>query len=345
MTGTPDFMLRAPGARTNTRTNHEYKDELKVHALSDVLRVVRLIGGVFLEAEFTAPWCISGRVSAEDCKPFQVTPRHVIAFHFVATGRMQLQIEGSDPVEARAGELLLLPHNDIHVFGSDLAVPVTPGHQLIQTASGGGIMRIRFGGGGEATQLLCGFLGSSISFSPLLSSLPRVLKLDVRATPSGAWIESSFRFAINEIAAGRAGSATVIAKLSELLFVEAVGQFVAGLPPERRGWLAGLRDPQIGRALAMLHERPTEPWTAEILAARVGLSRSVFAERFSVLVGESPMHYLTMWRMHVAALQLREGPASVAQVAFAVGYESEAAFSRAFKRQFGTSPGTYRRQR
>ena len=313
--------------------------------LSDVLRVIRLVGGVFLEAEFTSPWCISGRVSAEHCKPFQVTPRHVIASHFVAAGRMQLQIEGSDPIEAQAGELLLLPHNDAHLFGSDLAVPVTPAHQLFQTAPGDGITRIRFGGGGSATHLLCGFLGSSISFSPLLASLPRVLKLDVRARSSGAWIESSFRFAINEIAAGRMGSATVIAKLSELLFVEAVGQFVASLPAEKRGWLAGLRDPQIGRALALLHERPTESWTAEMLAARVGMSRSVFAERFSALVGDSPMHYLTVWRMHVAAQQLREGPGSVAQVAFAVGYDSEAAFSRAFKRQFGTSPGAYRRQR
>jgi AraC-like DNA-binding protein len=316
-----------------------------VDALSDVLRVIRLVGGVFLEAEFTVPWCVSGKVSAEHCKPFQVTPRHVIASHFVAAGRMQLQIEGSDPIEAWAGELLLLPHNDMHVFGSDLTLPVTPAHQFMQTAPRGGFTRIRFGGGGAATQLLCGFLGSDISFSPLLSSLPRVLKLDVRATPSGAWIESSFRFAINEIAAGRMGSATVIAKLSELLFVEAVGQFVASLPAEKRGWLAGLRDPQIGRALALLHGRPTEAWTAEMLAAQVGMSRSVFADRFRALIGEPPMHYLTLWRMHVAAQQLREGPASVAQVAFAVGYDSEAAFSRAFKRQFGTSPGVWRRQR
>jgi AraC-like DNA-binding protein len=315
-----------------------------VDALSDVLRVIRLIGGVFLEAEFTAPWCISGKVSAEHCKPFQVTPRHIIASHYIAAGRMQLRIEGCDPIEARAGELLLLPYNDAHVFGSDLTLPVTPAHRLMQTAPHDGFARLRFGGGGAATQLLCGFLGSDIAFSPLLSSLPRVLKLDVRATPSGAWIESSFRFAINEIAAGRMGSATVIAKLSELLFIEAVGQFVAGLPADKRGWLAGLRDPQIGRALALLHERPTEAWTAEMLAAEVGMSRSVFADRFSALIGEPPMHYLTVWRMHVAAQQLREGPASVAQVAFAVGYDSEAAFSRAFKRQFGTSPGAWRRE-
>jgi AraC-like DNA-binding protein len=190
---------------------------------------------------------------------------------------------------------------------------------------------------------LCGYLASDAPFSPLLSALPPAMKLDVRATASGAWIESSFRFAASEIAAGRLGSTTVIAKLSELLFVEAVSQFVAGLSPERRGWLAGLRDPQIGRALALLHAKPNEAWTAEALALDVGMSRSVFADRFASLVGQPPMQYLTLWRMHVAAQRLREGRDSIAQIGFAIGYESEAAFSRAFKRQFGTSPGSWRK--
>ncbi len=149
---------------------------------------------------------------------------------------------------------------------------------------------------------------------------------------------------MSQTAAGRVGSTAVIAKLSELLFVEAVSQYVASLPAERRGWLAGLRDPHIGRALALLHARPTEGWTAETLALEVGMSRSVFAQRFTALVGQPPMQYLTLWRMHVAAQHLREGRGNVAQIGFSVGYESEAAFSRAFKRQFGTSPGTWRRQ-
>jgi AraC-like DNA-binding protein len=308
------------------------------------LRVIRLAGGVFLEAELTAPWCISGKLSSDDCTPFLVTPRHVIASHFVAAGHMQLRIEGDDTVDVRASELVLLPHNDAHTFGSDLDVAPMPARQIIRPAQHGGISRIKYGGGGEVTQVLCGFLGSQTSFSPLLASLPPVLKLDVRATAAGAWIESSFRFAVSEIAAGRVGSATVITKLSELLFVEAVSQFVASLPAEQRGWLAGLRDPQIGRALAALHARPTEAWTAETLALEVGMSRSVFAERFTSLVGESPMHYLTLWRMQMAAQHLREGHGSVAQVAFQAGYESEAAFSRAFKRQFGAAPGIWRRQ-
>ena len=313
-------------------------------ALSDVLRVIRLSGGVFLEAEFTAPWCVSGKVGADDCRPYLTPPRHVIAFHFVATGCMQLQAEGGEPMEVRAGDLVMLPHNTVHIFGSELTSSPTLAREIVQPPQNGRLARIVYGGGGEATQLLCGFLGCDTPFSPLLTALPAMLKLNVRITASGAWIESSFRFAASEIAAGRLGSTTVVAKLSELLFVEAVNQYVSGLPAERRGWLAGLRDPLIGRALALLHTRPSEEWTAESLAREVGMSRSAFAERFSSVVDQPPMQYLALWRMHLAAQRLREGNDSIAQIGFGIGYDSEAAFSRAFKRQVGESPGTWRKQ-
>jgi len=314
-------------------------------AFSDVLRVIRLIGGVFLEAEFTAPWCFSGKISADHCRPFLVTPRHVIAYHFVASGRMWLRIEGGEAVEVAAGELVLLPHNDTHSLGSDLNETPIPARTVIRPPEAGNLSRAVLGGGGEATQLLCGFLGAETSFDPLRTALPPLLKLDVRATASGAWIESSMRFAVSEVAAGRVGSTIVLAKLSELLFVEAVSRYVASLPEERRGWLSGLRDPKIGRALAALHARPMHAWTAETLALEVGMSRSAFAERFTSVVGSPPMQYLTLWRMHLAAQRLREGHDNLAQIAFEVGYESEAAFSRAFKRQFGASPGGWRRQK
>ena len=170
-----------------------------------------------------------------------------------------------------------------------------------------------------------------------------MLKIDLRATPSGSWIESSFRFAISQIAAGRVGSTTVIAKLSELLFVEAVSHYITGLPADRQGWLAGLRDPNIGRALSLLHASPAKAWSAEALAAEVGMSRSGFAERFTTLVGQPPMQYLAFWRMQLAGQRLRESRDTIAQVGFSVGYESEAAFSRAFKREFGDSPAAWRR--
>jgi len=312
-------------------------------ALSDVLRVIRLSGGVFLEAHLTAPWCFRGRLSPDDCKAFQVTPSTVIASHYVASGKMLVQVDGGEAIEVKAGELVLLPHNDVHAFGSD--VNVTPFSQPdeVRKSTAGKFQRIELGGGGEETQLLCGFLGSDQSFGPLLSSLPKVLKLDVRATPSGAWVESSFRFAVSQIAAGHAGSATVIAKLSELLFVEAVSHYIAGLTEDKQGWLAGLKDPQVGEALSRLHAAPAKDWSAEVLAAEVGMSRSGFAERFTSLVGQPPMQYLTYWRMQLAAQRLRESREAIAQVGYAVGYESEAAFSRAFKREFGKAPAEWRR--
>jgi AraC-like DNA-binding protein len=312
-------------------------------ALSDVLRVIRLAGGVFLEAHLTAPWCMKGRLSPEDCKAFQVAPRIVIATHYVASGKMQLQVDG-EVMDVHAGELVLLPHNDVHAFGSDVNVPPFSQPDEVKAKAAGEFSRIELGGGGEVTQLLCGYLGSDQPFGPLLSSLPKVLKLDVRATASGAWVESSFRFAVSQIAAGRVGSTTVIAKLSELLFVEAVSHYIAGLPEDKKGWLAGLRDPQIGQALSLMHAKPAKDWNAEALAAEIGMSRSGFAERFTTLVGQPPMQYLTYWRMQLAAQKLRESRDAVAQVGYGVGYESEAAFSRAFKREFGKGPAEWRKQ-
>ena len=316
---------------------------MNVDAFSDVLRVIRLSGGVFLEAHLTAPWCMKGRLSPEDCKAFQVAPSVVIASHYVASGTMKLQVEGEEVMEVRAGELVLLPHNDVHAFGSDVTVPPFSQPDEVKAKAAGEFTRIELGGGGEPTQLLCGYLGSDHAFGPLLSSLPPVLKIDLRATPSGSWIESSFRFAISQIAAGRVGSTTVIAKLSELLFVEAVSHYITGLPADRQGWLAGLRDPNIGRALSLLHASPAKAWSAEALAAEVGMSRSGFAERFTTLVGQPPMQYLAFWRMQLAGQRLRESRDTIAKVGFSVGYESEAAFSRAFKREFGDSPAAWRR--
>lgn len=312
--------------------------------LSDVLRVIRLSGGVFLDAEFTAPWCISGKVSPEDCKPYLAAPRHVIAFHFVTAGCMHVRADADRAVEVCAGELLLLPHNERHLFGSALDITPVPAREIVQHPPDRDLARVVYGGGGEVTRLVCGYLGCETPFSPLILALPKMLKLDVRATESGAWIESSFRFAASEIGAGRPGSSTVVAKLSELLFVKAVSHYVDGLPDDRRGWLAGLRDPHVGRALALMHASPTQEWTAESIAREVGLSRSAFAERFSSQIGQPPMQYLALWRMHVAAQHLRDGTRNVAQIAFEVGYDSEAAFSRAFKRQFGAAPAIWRKQ-
>jgi len=192
----------------------------------------------------------------------------------------------------------------------------------------------------EAVHLVCGFLGCDARpFNPLIGSLPRMLH--VRARAGGGWLAQLVRMALAESQSRRAGGECVLARLSELLFVESIRQYVGTLPVERTGWLAGLRDPQIGSVLALLHARPGFRWTLQDLATQAGMSRSVLAERFVHLIGQPPMQYLTSWRMQVAAGALASGD-KVARVAFDVGYESEAAFSRAFKRLVGVSPAAWR---
>jgi AraC-like DNA-binding protein len=313
-------------------------------ALSEVLRVIRLTGGVFLEASFTAPWSITARIGPEDCRPFMAQPASIVAFHYVLDGRMLLQVESNASIEVGAGAIVLLPHNDTHTLASEPGLPPVDANLLVQMVREGALARIDHGGGGAATNIICGFVGSEARRHPLLDALPRLLNLDLNGRHGADWIATSFGFAAREVAAARPGSATVLARLSELLFVEAVREYVAGLPAERQGWLAGLRDPAVGRTLALIHARPEHPWTAEALATEAFLSRSAFAERFTSLVGVPPMSYLTAWRMQVAAQALREGRRSIAQIATAVGYESEATFARAFKREMSVSPGEYRRR-
>jgi len=313
-------------------------------ALSDLLRVVRLSGSVFLDAEFSAPWCVASQVGPEDCRSVMAEPARVIAFHFVVGGRMLLQVAAESPLELRGNAIVLLPRNEPHTLASDTGLQPVSGDQLVQTVSEGGPARIRFGGGGEKTHIVCGFLGTDVRHHPLLDALPSTLVLDLNGNPACEWIATSFRYAASELAAVRAGSAIALSRLSELLFIEAVRRFLDTLPAERRGWLAGLHDPVVGRALALLHTHLARAWTAEDLAREVGSSRSSFADRFTALIGVPPMRYLTSWRMQVAAQRLRETHRSVAQIAADVGYESEIGFARAFKREFSVSPAQWRKQ-
>lgn len=312
-------------------------------ALSDLLRVVRLSGGVFLQAEFSAPWCVAAKVDPEDCRFVMAEPERIIAFHYVLEGRLLLQVESGAAIEVKGGAMVLLPRNDAHTLASEPGLPAVSGDSLVQTEPDGRLSRICYGGGGEVTHVVCGFVGTDARQHPLLDALPSALTLDLNGKPACEWVASSFRYA-REIGATRAGAAIALAKLSELLFVEAVRHHVETLPAGRQGWLAGLRDPVVGRALTLLHTGLTRAWTTEDLAREVYMSRSAFADRFTALVGAPPMSYLTRWRMQVAAQQLREAHRSVAQIAEDVGYESEAAFARAFKREFSMSPAAWRKQ-
>src|SRR5262245_50924210 len=312
-------------------------------ALSDLLRVVRLTGGLFLEAEFSAPWSVTSQVGPEDCRVVLADPARVIAFHYVISGTLQLQIDRDPPLEVRGGNIVMLPRNDAHTLASQRGLKAVNPEQFIQVDPGG-LARIRYGGGGNVTRIVCGFVGTQADCHPLIDALPSTLVLDLNGKASGEWIFSSFRYAAQELAAARAGSATVLAKLSELMFVEALRCYLESLPADERGWLAGHRDPAIGRALALLHSEPARQWTAEELARHVFLSRSTFADRFTALIGAPPITHLTRWRMQVAAQRLRESHRSVAQISADVGYESEIAFARAFKRQCSMSPARWRKE-
>jgi len=314
-------------------------------ALSDVLRVAHLTGGVFLRAEFFAPWCISSRLTPEHCSPVLGPASHMMIFHYVAEGEVHIQIEGEQDEDLiEAGEVVLLPRNDMHLMGSDLRLPAVPGKEVIRPPRDGGLFSIHHGGTGSCTRMVCGFLGcASTEGNPVISSLPPLLRVKLEQGGAAEWIRSTFQYAAEEVSAARPGSETVLAKVSELLFVEAVRRYAEELPDGRTGWFSGLRDPHVARALALLHRDITRRWTVDDLGREVGMSRSALADRFIRLIGVPPMHYLAGWRMQVATGKLRDTSDSLAQVAETVGYDSEAAFSRAFKKAFGTAPATWRR--
>jgi AraC-like DNA-binding protein len=313
-------------------------------ALSDILRTVRLRGGVFLHAEFTAPWCVASQLTSDDLSMLLEGSEHAVLYHYVVEGRLSAQPPNGKPLEVSAGEVVIFPHNDVHVLGSRLDLPPVRSREIVRMPPEGGLWVIRHGGGGERTRIVCGFIGCDrLDGNPLAAALPSILHFDTRQGAAATWMRSSLEFAAQEIAERRAGSETVLAKLSELLFVEAVRRYVETLPSAQSGWLAGLRDPFVSRALALIHGRVREQWTVDDLGREVGLSRSALADRFTRLIGEPPMRYLARWRLQLAASQLRNSDLSLARIAEQIGYESEAAFNRAFKRSFGAPPAAWRR--
>jgi AraC-like DNA-binding protein/mannose-6-phosphate isomerase-like protein (cupin superfamily) len=312
--------------------------------LSETLRSVRLSGGMFLSGHFTAPWCISVEITPTDCAPFLKSPTHVITYHFVSKGRLVVVLEGQPPFEVEAGEIVLFPQNAPHTLACEAGLKPVSAGQLIQRSEDGGLDRIRHGGGGAATEIFCGFLASEDNYNPLMSTLPRALKTNVREGATREWIEASVRFAAAELAEGKLASSSVISRLSESLLTEAVREYSSTLAEGDLGWLNGVKDPQVGRALALLHHDLSAPWSVETLAKEVGVSRSAFVDRFTSLVGMPPIRYLTVWRLQTAKHGLREPGKTIAQLAYSVGYESEEAFSRAFKREFGLPPAKWRDQ-
>ncbi|MGZ5618632.1 MAG: cupin domain-containing protein, partial [Usitatibacter sp.] len=259
-------------------------------ALSDVLKSVRLEGAVYLNAEFTAPWCVRGECSVPSVRERLAGAGHVVFFHFLTEGGCKVQLaDGGEAVDAAAGDLILIPRDDKHLLGSDLHLVPAEGDSLLDAdaAADADIVQMRHGGGGATTRLVCGYLACSRSVCrPLLEGLPSVLRIPIGDGQASALLRELLRVGVRESSALRPGAESMLAKLSELMFVEAMRQYVENLPPEGKGWLAGVRDAQIGRALALLHGEPGRAWTVDDLAREVALSRSALAQRFAALVGE-----------------------------------------------------------
>lgn len=311
--------------------------------LGEVLRSVSLTGSIFLDSRFTAPWCVFTKVSAEDCKPYLTAPTQIIAYHFVLEGRLFISV-GDDAIEAHGGEIVLLPRNDAHTLASGSGLEPKNARDLIQPAVDGGLAQIRDGGGGESVHLVCGFLAHDQLYNPLIAALPSILKIDMGNAKSRDWMETSIRFAASELSTTGHTQPSLVLRLSELLFIEAVRIYSQTLEKQNSQWLKGFSDKYVGQALALIHTRIRDPWSVESLAREVGLSRSAFIDRFSTLIGMPPIRYLTMCRLQTAKLSLRKTRMTIGQLASSVGYESEEAFSRAFKREFGLSPARWREQ-
>lgn len=321
--------------------------------LSEVLRNVRLRGALFYHVYCGPAWAAEVPRAREIADAVIPGAEHVIEYHLVAKGNGWAAVLGEPPVRLQAGDVVMFPQGDAHVLSSapglrgeraDVEWVFATRHLPKPIGMYAGMSATDDGGEDAAsTALVCGFLGCDLRpFNPLIATLPRMLVIPAREGRD--WIARTILQAVEESESRRPGSEAVLERMSEMMFVDAVRHHLDVLPEDAGGWLAGLRDRFVGKALTLLHARPAEPWTIEGLAEAVGLSRSALHERFVALVGQPPIQYLTHWRMQLSTRLLRETHATVASVALDVGYDSEAAFTRAFKRIVGEPPARWRRQ-
>jgi AraC-like DNA-binding protein len=315
--------------------------------LSDVLAAVRLTGAIFFDSTFHEPWVAEAPKASAVAAAVMPTSQYVFFFHTLVEGSCWAELtDGSlEPLRLHTGDIVAFPLDDAHTLCSSIGMRAKPDLAVYRTPVDRHLPYIVNDGASAGTcRFICGYLGCDIQpYNPFITSLPRVLH--GRGTAGQGWLAYLVRHAVSETQSQRPGGETVLAKLAELLFVEVLREYVDTLPMDTRGWLSGLRDPQIGDALRLIHGQPAQNWTLEGLARAVGLSRSVFADRFTHYSGVSPMQYVARWRMQLAARRLETPGISIAQAGAEVGYESEAAFNRAFKKVVGLPPGAWRRGR
>jgi len=333
-------LLCTQSGKVRRKAHGEHMD-----VLSEVLKVVKLQGALFFNGEFSSPWSFCSPRSRNVAPYVAPGAHHVIIYHLVTEGQASARLMDGPRIALDAGDIVIFPHGDEHILENG---PPTTAMDMVKELArvfSQGLKLSRHGGGGVVTKFVCGFMACEPRLSQVfLSGLPPVFKVSIRNDAAGRWLENSIRFSVNEADDSRAGREAVLAKLSEVLFVETLRAYIAHLPADQTGWLAGARDAEVGKALALMHRNPAEPWTIASLAKEAGLSRSVLAERFRHYLNEPPMTYLTRWRLQLGAQMLTSTSYSVAQIAAEVGYESETAFNRAFKREFAVPPARFRSQ-
>lgn len=311
-------------------------------ALSEVLKIVKLDSAFFHNAEFSAPWSFSSPDSCKLAPYINRSSGHVIVYHLLIEGKAYARL-GSERLEVLPGDVVVFPHGDSHFLESGPCPRSLDVENELQRIFSQGLTVSRFGGGGEVTRFVCGFLVCDPTLSQaFLPGLPPMFKINIRQEESGQWLENSIRYSMADSKSRNPSTEAVLARLCEALFMETLRRYISLLPEKHTGWLAGARDAEVGKALAQIHRRPAARWTVADLAHEAGLSRSVLAERFRRYLGVPPVEYLTRWRLQLGAQMLRSSSFSVAQIAAKVGYDSEQSFNRAFKRNFGSPPARYR---
>ncbi len=313
-------------------------------ALSELLRVIKLDSAVYINAELSEPWCLASPEAQVLAPILARSGDHLIIYHLLSEGRAYIEMPDGERVMLSAGDLVSFPHGHAHMLGNGAGVPPIDVEASLPSVLGRGLEVLRVGGGGAPTRFVCGFLACDRDLSQaFLGGLPPLIKVNIRDDESGEWLENSIEFSV---ALGNApGASATLTKLSEVLFAETLRRYIRELPDEQTGWFAGARDPSVGKALTLIHHRPAHPWTLAELAQEVGTSRTVLAQRFRHFLAEPPMAYLKRWRLQLGARALTATNRGVAHIASEVGYESEAAFNRAFKRHYGLPPARYRKDR
>lgn len=336
MTQALNFLTETPQARSDVLP-------LSRDILSDILRLIRFSGAIDLRAEFSAPWIIETSPWSDFADAIQPYTKHIVPFHIIAQGECWVQALDGTRKALSQGDIIIFPHGDSHILGDHLDQKPVLVNELLPLPPWNEPLFLRYGGGGEITQVVCGFLQCEEPLlHPFLKTLPALMHIQAFADPSTPLLETGVRCLIQETNCFRSGSACLLTRLVELMFIEILRNYTQYSPDQQVGWLSALNDPVVGQALESIHADPAHSWTVSELADQIGVSRSALATRFTQMVGQPPMKYLTYWRLQLASQQLQHSDDSIAKIAIQVGYESEAAFNRAFKRYVGVPPGTWR---